>query len=102
MTLWQARRMSEVTVADNPEQSRYEVIVDGAVAGFAAYVRHPDHLTFTHTEIGSDYGGQGLGGTLVSGALADVRASGGRIVASCPFVKSYVEKHPEYQDLLKG
>jgi predicted GNAT family acetyltransferase len=94
--------MSEETVADNPEQSRYEVLVDGVVAGFAAYVRHPDHLDFTHTEIGSEYGGQGLGGKLVSGALADVRASGGHIVASCPFVKSYVEKHPEQQDLLKS
>ena len=57
-------------------------------------------MNFTHTEIGSEYGGQGLGGRLVAGALADVRAGGGRIVATCPFVKSYVEKHPEYQDLL--
>ena len=92
--------MSEV--ADNPERSRYEITVDGVVAGFAAYVRHPDHLNFTHTEIGGEYGGRGLGGTLVKGALADVRAKGLRIVASCPFVKSYVEKHPEYQDLLKN
>ena len=94
--------MSDVAVANNSERSRYEITVDGAVAGFAAYVRHADHLNFTHTEIGPEYGGQGLGGKLVSGALADVRANGGRIVASCPFVKSYVEKHPEYQDLLKG
>jgi len=94
--------MPEVTVADNPERSRYEVKVDGVVAGFAAYVRHPDHLNFTHTEIGSEFGGQGLGGKLVAGALADVRASGGRIVATCPFVKSYLEKHPEYGDLRKN
>jgi predicted GNAT family acetyltransferase len=92
--------MSEVTVADNPERSRYEIRVDGVVAGFAAYVRHPDHRNFTHTEIGSEYGGQGLGGRLVAGALADVRATGGRIVASCPFVKSYLDKHPEYNDLV--
>jgi predicted GNAT family acetyltransferase len=94
--------MSEVTVVHSPEQSRYEVIVDGAVAGFAAYVRHPDHLNFTHTEIRSEYGGRGLGATLVAGALADVRASGGRIVASCPFVKSYLQNHAEYQNLVKS
>lgn len=93
-------RMSEVAVADNPERSRYEITVDGVVAGFAAYARRPGHLNFTHTEIGSEYGGRGLGGTLVAGALADVRASGGRAVASCPFVRSYIEKHPEYRDLL--
>jgi uncharacterized protein len=93
--------MSEVAVVDNRERSRYEITVDGVVAGFAAYVRKPDHVNFTHTEIGSEYGGQGLGGTLVAGALADVRASGGKLVATCPFVKSYLDKHPEYQDLQK-
>jgi predicted GNAT family acetyltransferase len=94
--------MPEVTVADNPDRSRYEITVDGVVAGFAAYVRRTDHLDFTHTEIGSEYGGQGLGGKLAAGALNDVRAKGGRIVATCPFVRSYLEKHPEYEDLLKN
>lgn len=94
--------MSDVSVADNPDRSRYEVTVDGVVAGFAAYVRHPGFVNFTHTEIGSEHGGQGLGGKLVAGALADVRAQGGKIVASCPFVRSYVEKHPDQQDLLKN
>ena len=88
--------MSEVVVADNPERSRYEVTVDGTVAGFAAYVRHTDHLNFTHTEIGSEYGGRGLGGKLVGGALADLRDKGVKFVATCPFVRSYLEKHPEY------
>jgi predicted GNAT family acetyltransferase len=92
--------MSEVTVVDNPELSRYDVLVDGVAAGFAAYVRNPDHLNFTHTEIADEFGGRGLGGRLVKGALDDVRATGGRIVATCPFVRSYLDKHPEYADLI--
>jgi uncharacterized protein len=92
--------MSEITVANNPEQSRYEVLVDGAVAGFAQYVRHPTHLNFVHTEIGSRFEGRGLGGRLVKAALEDVRATGGRVVATCPFVAAYLDKHPEYGDLI--
>ena len=57
--------MSEITVVNNPERSRYEVRVDGDVAGFARYVRHPSHLDFVHTEIGSRFEGRGLAGRLV-------------------------------------
>jgi uncharacterized protein len=92
--------MSEITVVNNPAQSRYEVRVDGAVAGFARYVVHPGHLNFVHTEIGSAFEGRGLGGRLVKGALEDVRANGGHVVATCPFVAAYLDKHPEFGDLV--
>jgi predicted GNAT family acetyltransferase len=92
--------MSEIVVVDHPEQSRYEVRVDGTVAGFVRYLRGPDHLNFVHTEIGPDFEGRGLGGRLVAGALDDVRANGGRIVATCPFVSAYLGRHPEYGDLV--
>jgi predicted GNAT family acetyltransferase len=92
--------MSEFTVVDQPQLSRYEIRVGDEVAGFLQYLRRPDHLNLVHTEIGSAYEGQGLGGRLVAGVLADVRAGGGRIVASCPFVVSYLDKHPDQADLV--
>jgi hypothetical protein len=92
--------MDEVGVVDNSAASRYEIRVDGALAGFARYVRHPDRLDFVHTEIDPEFEGRGLGGKLVKGALEDVRANGGRLVASCPFVASYLDRHPEYGDLV--
>jgi predicted GNAT family acetyltransferase len=92
--------MSELTVVNNPGQSRYEGRVDGTVAGFVRYVRHPNHLDLVHTEIAPEFEGRGLGGRLVKGALEDVRAHGGRVVASCPFVAAYLDKHPEYGDLV--
>ena len=55
---------------------------------------------FTHTEIDPDAEGSGLGGTLVRGALDDVRQKGGRVVPRCSFVRGWIERHPEYGDLV--
>jgi uncharacterized protein len=91
--------MSEFAVVDHPQLSRYEIRVDGEVAGFVRYVRRPDHLDLVHTEVEPRFEGRGIAGRLVAGVLADVRASGGRIVASCPYVVAYLKKHPDQADL---
>lgn len=88
-----------ITVVDNFDARRYEIHIDGDPAGFAEYRVRPGMFVFVHTEIDPAYGGQGLGGTLASAALADVRQRGFRIVALCPFMVGYVGKHPEYADL---
>lgn len=85
-------------IVNNEAEHRYEIRVDGGLAGFAAYRVRPDALVLTHTEVFTE--GQGLGGRLVRGALDDVRANGHRIVPLCPFVTAYVARHPEYQDLI--
>ena len=58
-------------------------------------------ITFVHTEVPPELGGKGIGSKLVRGALDQVRARKLRVVAQCPFVKAYIEKHPEYADLTK-
>jgi len=87
-------------VTNNAAQSRYEIRLDGKLAGFAEYKLTGTKTVFTHTEIDDAFEGHGLGSTLVVGALDDVRRSGRRAVPLCPFVKRYVERHPEYQDLV--
>jgi len=88
------------TVSDNPAQQRYELVVDGHVA--ASYYEIADGvLTFAHTEGPPELGGKGIGSKLIKGALDQVRAEGLKVIAQCPFVKAYIEKHPEYADLLK-
>ncbi|WP_067437443.1 GNAT family N-acetyltransferase [Nocardioides jensenii] len=88
-----------VEVQDNKDQNRFEAHVEGQLAGFAEYRRASDHITFTHTEVSLE--GQGVGGALARQALDAVRAEGGlRVVPLCPFIKSWIEKHPDYQDLL--
>lgn len=87
-----------VEVSDNPGLSRYEAHLDGELAGFAAYTRRGSSIVFTHTEVQLE--GQGVGSALVRGALDDVRRRGGlTVVPRCPFVRAYLEKHPEYADL---
>jgi predicted GNAT family acetyltransferase len=92
--------MSEIVVSEHPQRLRYEITVDGEPAGFAQYADHGDVRTFVHTEIDDRFEGMGLGSQLVHDALADVRTRGKRIVVRCPFVRSYVERHPEVADLL--
>lgn len=87
-------------VRDVPERTRYEVSVDGELAGFAEYRDRDGARVFTHTEVFDAFEGQGVGTALASGALDDVRASGGRLVALCPFVAAYIERHDEYADLI--
>jgi predicted GNAT family acetyltransferase len=89
-----------IAVSNNPDRSRYEVLVDGKVAGFARYQRTGDVINFYHTEVDPAFEGQGLGSKLASGALDDVRASGVRAIATCPFISAYIKRHPEYAELL--
>jgi uncharacterized protein len=91
---------ASLTVRDNPDAHRFEAADEsGVVAGFAAYRRYEDRIVFTHTEVDDAFEGQGVGSTLVREALDAVRGEGLRVVAQCPFVKSYIDKHPEYADL---
>ena len=90
----------EPTVQDAPEAERYEIRDGDRVLGIAAYRRRGDTVVFTHTEVDPDAGESGLGSRLVRGALDDVRARGGEVEPRCSFVRGYIERHPEYRDLL--
>ena len=68
--------------------------------GPAAYRLRSGRISFTHTEVGDAHEGQGVGSTLVAGALDDVRRRGLEMLPFCPFVNSYVKRHPEYTDLV--
>jgi predicted GNAT family acetyltransferase len=89
-----------VEVADRPAQGRYEIRVDGQVAGIAQYRSRPGRIEFVHTEVGDEFEGQGLGARLISFALDDARARGLEVLPSCPFVRSYIQRHPDYIDLV--
>ncbi|NUT94603.1 MAG: N-acetyltransferase [Saccharothrix sp.] len=86
-----------VTVTDNPELSRFEVRLGGQLGGFAEYTLEPGRIVFTHTEVAVE--GKGLASALVKQALADVRERGLVVVPRCPFVRGYLEKHPELAEV---
>lgn len=89
-----------VTVSDVAAEDRFEAVDEsGVMAGFAAYRRYPDRIVFTHTVVDDAFEGRGVGSALVRGALDAARGEGLRVVPQCPFVRSYIERHPEYADL---
>ncbi len=90
----------EPTVKDAPESSRYEIRDGEQLLGHADYERRGDTVVFVHTEVDPDSGRKGVGSTLVQGALDDVRAKGGSVVAECSFVRGWIAKHEEYADLV--
>ena len=89
-----------VTISTVTAASRVEIRVDEQLAGFAEYADRDGRRIFVHTEIDPAFEGQGLGGKLAKGALDDAQALGLPIVPLCPFIASYVERHPEYQPLV--
>lgn len=98
----QAPEQPTVVVERNDAESRYEIRVDGELAGFAEFVDRPGRVVFTHTEIADRFGGQGLAGRLIGWALDDVRSRGLTLTPRCPFVRSYIDKHSGYADLVVG
>jgi predicted GNAT family acetyltransferase len=92
--------MATIDVTDNPDQQRYEAHLDGELAGFAEYLDAPGRRTFTHTQVDPAFEGHGVGGALASAALDDVRRMGLEVVPRCPFIAAYIERHPDYADLV--
>ena len=93
--------MTDVEVTHNEAEHRYEARVGGELAGSAYYDTADDLIVFTHTEVDDAFEGKGVGSALAKSALDDVRADGRRkVVPRCPFIKGWIERHPDYQDLL--
>lgn len=87
-------------VRNAEDRSRYELVVDGELAGIADYRIDGDQIVFPHTEIASRRRGQGLGAVLVRGALDDVRSTGRTVVPRCWFVREFLEANEDYAELL--
>ncbi|PZG12033.1 GNAT family N-acetyltransferase [Micromonospora craterilacus] len=87
-------------VEDNPAKHRFEILVDNALAGFTTYLPRGEVLVFSHTEVDSAFQNMGVGSALMRGTLDQVRAQGGRVVPQCTFMAAFIERHPEYADLV--
>lgn len=96
------RRSEAVEVRHNPEGSRFEILVEGALAGFSMYTHEETSTSrqriFFHTEIDDALGGRGLAGTLTRSALQASVQEGYRLVAVCPYVARWLRTHHDVDD----
>ena len=95
--------MTDITISNATEQHRYEAFIDGQLAGYCEYNLLSEAIMFTHTEVLPSFEGQGVGSAIARAALDDVRASAQRqVLPLCPFISTWIGKHPDYQDLVHG
>ena len=87
-------------VRDNSAQHRFELDAEGHIA-FSEYRRANGVLTIMHTEVPKALEGRGIGSGLIRGVLDTARSEGLKVKPVCPFAKAYIERHPEYADLLQ-
>ena len=91
--------MTKVTHDTTAE--RYLITVDGRDAGYADYIQGDGVRDFHHTVIDPEFRGQGLSTPLIQAALDDTRAAGDKVRPLCSAVAGFIEKHPEYRDLVQ-
>jgi uncharacterized protein len=90
--------MAELT--DNATRHRFEMTVDGAVA-FVEYTLHSGgRLELIHTEVPQSLSGQGVGSRLAKAVLQEAKRRGVGVVPTCEFIAAYIERHPEFRDLV--
>jgi predicted GNAT family acetyltransferase len=94
-----ARETMTGSVRDNKDRARFELDVGDQVA-FATYRVTPSAVIITHTETPRALRGRGIASELVKGALERIRGDGRKVIAGCGFVADYIERHPEYADLV--
>ena len=90
---------SDVQVRDNREGGRFEITIRGETA-YLEYTRGPQELALIHTEVPASLSGRGLGSRLNRHALDLARVEGLQVTLVCPFALGFLDRHPEYRDLL--
>ncbi len=88
------------TTTVTKESDRFTISVDGTTAGFTETEDRNGRRTFPHTEVDDAFQGRGLASILIGEALQQTKDAGLRIVPVCSMVQAYVEKHPEFDDVV--
>jgi predicted GNAT family acetyltransferase len=89
-------------VVDDEAEQRFNATMDGTPAGSLQYAIKYGRLALIHTEVLPEFEGKGVGSSLVRFGIAEARRRGLRVIPTCPFVRSYVESHPETHDVVIG
>lgn len=91
---------TQVRVVDNPERNRFEGFLGDELVAVIEYIPLGGKVIATHTEVLPSHEGQGIGAHMVAGALEHLRSEGRLVQPLCPYVTSYLRRHPEYADVV--
>lgn len=90
---------NDSSINHNKQANRFETTIDGQT-GYISYKERGGSLVYDHTIVPQALGGRGVGSALVKHALDYAREHDKKVVSQCSFVSSYINKHPDYQDLI--
>jgi predicted GNAT family acetyltransferase len=91
--------VDSLQVTNNEADEQYEIAA-GDEKALIAYERAGNRIIYLHTEVPKSLEGHGIAGRMAKHALDEARAKGWRVVPLCPYVRAYIERHPEYADLV--
>ncbi|MEL6589273.1 MAG: GNAT family N-acetyltransferase [Bacteroidota bacterium] len=89
----------KLDIKQNTQDNRFEAEVEGKLAK-VEYMDRPDKIVFTHTEVPVGLEGKGVGSALAKHVLDYAKEQGKKVLPLCPFIKAYIQRHPEYKDNL--
>lgn len=89
-------------ITDAPERARYEATVDGELAGILEYVTKHGRIALIHSEVSPAHRGRGVAAALARFALDDARRRELKVIVNCPYVRDYVSRHPDDDDIIVG
>lgn len=88
-----------IAVSDNREAHRFEALVGGHLARIE-YDRRHGYVVLIHTEVPPELEGRGVASAMARFALDQIRTEGLRVVPLCPYIRTFIARHPEYRDLV--
>jgi predicted GNAT family acetyltransferase len=91
--------MNEYAVVNNRDAHRFEVDIEGEVA-VVEYAENADTVDLLHTEVPPSLEGRGIGGALAKAGLEYAKQAGKRVVPTCPFVRTYIKRHPDWNSIV--
>ena len=90
---------ARTVITDAIARERYEAHIDGELAGVLEYKVTRGRIALIHTEVLPVHEGRGVASALVRFALGDARRRDLRVIATCPYVQTYLKRHPEARDV---
>lgn len=90
--------MEPLTVINNQQRQQFQIVIDGEIA-YLEYRLQEGLLVLMHTDVPEQFGGRGIGSALAAAAFDHARAHHLKVKVYCPFVLSYLKRHPELTSL---